>query len=123
MTLVEYENGYLSYIIAVILVILFGLFLSIIIIPIALVLTKNLVHKCSVCWNRLGSDGKIFHSMKWQDTIISLKFGEVGFILTKKIVLAIVLGVLLFLIIVYKINNLSYYDFDEPMRPTHSTWD
>lgn len=53
----------------------------------------------------MGSNGKIFQLIDVKDSVVELKFGEIGFILTRKIVLSIFLALLILLTAVYKIKT------------------
>lgn len=44
-TVVDYENNYISYILAILVFIIFGFFMSIILVPITLIFTKSLIHR------------------------------------------------------------------------------
>ena len=48
---------------------LFGLMLSFLFIPIIMLMTKTLIHRCSVCNEEIGGDGKVFHAVGIKDTI------------------------------------------------------
>ena len=75
----------------------FGVFLSLLLIPVAFILTKQLIHRCSSCENQIGSNGKLFHGFNIVDDVVSIKFGEIGFILTKKILFSVLLTIHLIL--------------------------
>jgi len=48
-TEVIFTNGIMTYILAFILLLAFGVFFSMILIPLAFIFTKSLAHKCGAC--------------------------------------------------------------------------
>jgi len=66
---VTYKNGYLSYIACVFILLLVGLLSSLLLIPIILILTKTLIHRCSVCNEEIGGDGFVFHALKIKESV------------------------------------------------------
>ena len=91
-------------------------------------MTKTLVHRCSVCNEEIGGDGKVFHAVGIKDTIgtitcslkVSFKLGEVGFIVTKRVVIGISVFVLTMAVLAYRINHIplekwsGYHQHNEP---------
>lgn len=53
----------------------------------------------------MGTDGKIIYSLKFKDDIVTVKLGEMGFIMTRHIVICTLLIGLNVLIVAYKINH------------------
>lgn len=113
MTNIEFLNGINSYIIIIIIFLLSGFVISIFSAPIAFILTKTLVHRCVVCQKKLGTDGKLFFYLPYKDSvfiinkfikIISFKFGEFGFVMTKNIVIGIFLTIFCIFLIYFQIG-------------------
>ncbi|EAR92946.1 LITAF-like zinc ribbon domain protein (macronuclear) [Tetrahymena thermophila SB210] len=104
-TEVKFKNGVISYALCFLAFLLLPFLVSIIAILLIFVLTKNLVHVCSCCENQLGNDGKIIYALKFKDEIVTLKAGEMGFIMTRKLIITIILIALNVIVLIYKINH------------------
>ena len=67
-------NMFNSNLIIVIVSLLSGFVLSMIFAPLAFLLTKTLVHRCTVCQKHLGTDGKLFFYLPYKDKVFTYKF-------------------------------------------------
>lgn len=91
LSIVEYKNNILGYLISLILLFALG-WLSFCILPLVLSLTKNAVHRCSKCLNEVKNNSYLgFNSM--EDKVISFNIGSFGIILSRKYLLYIFLSI------------------------------
>jgi hypothetical protein len=103
-TIVEQKATYISYIMTVIFMFLFGILFSIILMPVIILLTRNYQHKCPSCLKEVGSDNKLLSIFDLQDKVVSVGVGEFGMVLTRKIVLGIFLTLLLIFTIYRRVD-------------------
>ena len=73
-------------------------------------LKYKFIKSCLCCENKVGTDGKLIYALKIKDQIISFKIGEIGFILTRKIILNIIVIILICVVLAYKIKNAHYHN-------------
>ena len=65
--------------------------------------------RCAVCAEEIGTDGRIFHLIKVQDKMLSFKLGEMGCILTKKILIGMLLLTVTLGLLAYRIQTLPEF--------------
>lgn len=134
---VTFKNGFISYVLAFFVLLAVGLIASLMLIPIVMILTKQLVHRyergvftpnrCAVCNEEVGSDGRIFYTVGVQDKIVSFKVGEMGCILTRKVLLGVALLLCTMALLAYRVHNLpeqvfqGYHHHNEPCRSGRTT--
>ncbi|EGR28677.1 hypothetical protein IMG5_170610 [Ichthyophthirius multifiliis] len=128
-TQIQFRNGFLTYTLSLLVLVTIPLLASIFLIPIVILLTKNLCHICLCCDNKVGSNGNLIYALNIKDGIVSFKIGEIGFILTRKIILNIIILIITFLVIMYKIKNTTYHSHkyghshaNDLLYYTNSTW-
>jgi hypothetical protein len=68
---------------------------------------NNLI-RCSACDNSLGGNGKVMYGLRIPDGMITFSFGELGFILTKKIFIGVILLILSILMVYYRIKTIGF---------------
>ncbi|CAK75661.1 unnamed protein product (macronuclear) [Paramecium tetraurelia] len=125
---ITYKNGYLSYIACFLILLIFGFMASILLIPIIMLITRTLIHKCSACHQVIGGDGKVFHVLGVKDSMMSFKIGELGIILTKRIVIGISLLILTLGVLWYRIMEIptsqwmDYHQHYSPNITIADTW-
>jgi hypothetical protein len=90
-SIVEYKASILGYLIAVLSILLFG-FLSIILMPFLVSLTKQAIHRCAKCLNEVKSNS-YFGFSSLEDKLLTFSFGKVGIILTRRYLLYIVVSI------------------------------
>ena len=115
---------------------IFGFWLSLILIPITLVVTQTLYHTCPLCYRELGTNNRIFNHffledkvlnknyffLKCYNKVIGFKFAQVGLILTRKILLGIALSILLMVILFFKIKVLAHPHSFEKIKYFSDDW-
>ncbi|KRX03745.1 hypothetical protein PPERSA_04253 [Pseudocohnilembus persalinus] len=126
LTEVKFQNGILTYILLFLSLMVFGLLLSLIIIPLVFVFTKSLVHSCGQCEQEIGTNQEIIFGSGIKDGIISLKVGEFGFIISRRIILTVICGILTVGIFYSKIANLNngygHSHLHDQLIYTNTTW-
>ena len=75
---------------------------------------------CSCCNNQVGSDGKIIYALKYTDDVVTLKLGEMGCILTRKILLSVFLVALNIAVLGYKIHTAQSTSHSHKYGHSHS---
>ncbi|CAD8062801.1 unnamed protein product [Paramecium sonneborni] len=125
---VTFKNGYISYITCFLVLLIFGLMPSCLLIPVIMIITRTLIHKCSACNEDIGGDGKVFHVLGVKDSMMSFKIGEFGVILTKRIVIGILLLILTLGVLWYRIMDIptqqwmDYHQHYTPNITITDTW-
>lgn len=90
-SIVEYKASTLGYLIAVLSILIFG-FLSIILMPFLVSLTKQAIHRCAKCLNEVKSNS-YFGFSSLEDKLVTLSIGKMGVILTRRYLLYIVVSI------------------------------
>ena len=107
-SIVEYRANIVGYLFAILAIFVFG-FLSLILMPFLVSLTKSAVHRCAKCLNEVKSNNGFFGASSMEDKIITWNIGNFGIILTRKYLLYIVMGIvcslLIYLVIVSEANH------------------
>ncbi|CAD8056816.1 unnamed protein product [Paramecium primaurelia] len=125
---VTFKNGYISYITCFLVLLIFGLMPSLLLIPVIMIITRTLIHKCSACNEEIGGDGKVFHVLGVKDSMMSFKIGEFGVILTKRIVIGTLLLILTLGVLWYRILDMptqqwmDYHQHYNPNITITDTW-
>lgn len=120
-TIVEQKTTYISYILMILFIFVFGIFFSILLMPLVILLTRSFFHKCPSCFKEVGSDNKILSILNLTDKVISFNIGEFGIVLTRKIVMGIFLSLVLILTVYAKLDFDAHHHHG-PMVPTYATW-
>lgn len=119
-SIVEYKTNVLGYMVGVMSILLFG-FLSIIIMPFLVSLTKQAVHRCAKCLNEVKSNS-FFGFSSLEDKLVSFQLGKFGIILTRRYLLYIV-SVLTCALVIY-VFVLTEAGHNHEARPiTELHWD
>ena len=79
-----------------------------------------MICSCSCCNNQVGSDGKIIYALKYTDDVVTLKLGEIGCILTRKILLSVFLVALNVAVLGYKIHTAQSTSHTHKYGHSHS---
>ncbi len=88
-SIVEYKTSLLGYLVAILSILLFG-FLSIILMPFLVSLTKQAIHRCAKCLNEVKNNS-YFGFSSLEDKLLTFQAGKFGIILTRRYLLYIVL--------------------------------
>jgi len=88
-SIVEYKTSLLGYLVAILSILVFG-FLSIILMPFLVSLTKSAIHRCAKCLNEVKSNS-FFGFSSLEDKLLTFQAGKVGIILTRRYLLYIVM--------------------------------
>ena len=100
-SIVEYRTSFLGYLVAILSILVFG-FLSIILMPFLVSLTKSAIHRCAKCLNEVKSNSYFgFSSLEdkvrliqtYIVQVLSFTVGKFGIILTRRYLLYIVLTI------------------------------
>ena len=120
-SIVEYRASFLGYLIAILSILLFG-FLSIILMPFLVSLTKQALHRCAKCLNEVKSNS-YFGFSSLEDKIIAFNLGNFGVILTRRyllyIVVTLTVGILIYLFVLnenshnHEIRPISKIQWDQ----------
>jgi len=121
-TIVEQKTTYISYVLMILFIFLFGIFFSIILMPLVILLTRSFFHKCPSCFKDVASDNKILSILDMTDKVISFNIGEFGVVLTRKIVFGIFLTILLIITIYLKLD-LNGHHTHGPIIPIKESWE
>jgi len=89
-SIVEYKTSFLGYLVAILSILVFG-FLSIILMPFLVSLTKQAIHRCAKCLNEVKSNS-YFGFSSLEDKLLTFQAGKFGIILTRRYLLYIVLS-------------------------------
>lgn len=99
----EYRPSLIGYLLVTISLLLFG-FLSMLLLPILVSLSKTALHRCAKCLNEVKSNSYFgFSSM--EDKLVSMQLGNFGVILTRKqlmyfaVVITMMLGIYVFVLV------------------------
>ena len=84
-SIVEYRPSLLGYLLTMLAMLLFG-FLSLILMPILVSLTKTALHRCAKCLNEV-KDSSYFGFSSMEDRLMAIQIGSFGIILTRKLLL------------------------------------
>ena len=84
-SIVEYQPSLLGYLMTMISMLVFG-FLSLILMPFLVSLTKTAIHRCAKCLNEV-QDNSYFGFSSLEDKLFTYEFGSVGIILTRRTIL------------------------------------
>jgi hypothetical protein len=109
-SIVEYRASFLGYLIAVLSILLFG-FLSIILMPFLVSLTKQAIHRCAKCLNEVKSNS-YFGFSTLEDKIMSFNIGNFGIILTRRYLLYIVVTMAVGMFIYLFVANESSHNHE-----------
>ena len=90
-SIVEYKPSLLGYLLTMLAMLLFG-FLSLILMPMLISLTKTALHRCAKCLNEV-KDSSYFGFSSMDDKLLAIQLGSFGIILTRKLLLYMVLVV------------------------------
>jgi hypothetical protein len=90
-SIVEYKTSLLGYLVAILSILIFG-FLSIILMPFLVSLTKSAIHRCAKCLNEVKS-ASYFGFSSLEDKLLTFQVGKVGVILTRRYLLYIVMTI------------------------------
>jgi len=120
-TLVEQRATYISYILTILFMFLFGIMFSLILMPITILLTRNYIHRCPSCLKEVGSDNQVLTIFNLKDKVITFNIGEFGVVLTRKIVLGIFLTLLLVITVYTRIDMHSHHGHAQ-IIPIPQTW-
>jgi len=121
-TIVEQKTTFITYIIILLSVFLFHFFLSIVLMPLIILLTRNFSHKCPSCFSEVGSDNKLMSILDLTDKMISFNIGEFGIVLTRKIIMGVVLTLILIFTLYMKLDFLDGHHYYGPVIPVDVTW-
>ena len=88
-SIVEYQPSLIGYLLTMIAMLLFG-FLSLILMPFLISLTKTAIHRCAKCLNSV-QDNTYFGFSSLEDKLFTWQFGSFGIILTRRTILYFVL--------------------------------
>jgi len=121
-TIVDQKTTYISYIFLVMSIFIFGVFLSFFLMPLIILLTRNFIHRCSVCLAEVGSDNKLLGVANLEDKVITLSIGEFGMVLTRKIVLG-ALFTLVLIFTVYLQFDPKFHHRQGPVIKIDDTWE
>jgi len=121
-TIVEQKTTYISYVLMILFIFLFGIFFSIILMPLVILLTRSFFHKCPSCFKDVASDNKILSILDMQDKMISFNIGEFGLVLTRKIIFGFFLTVLLCITIYVKLDFTGHHHHG-PIIPIKESWE
>jgi len=121
-TIVEQKTTYISYVLMILFIFLFGIFFSIILMPLVILLTRSFFHKCPSCFKDVASDNKILSILDMQDKMISFNIGEFGLVLTRKIIFGFFLTVLLCITVYVKLDFTGHHHHG-PIIPIKESWE
>lgn len=108
-----YETNLLGYLLAVFGILIFGV-LSLLMMPFLVGLTRQAVHKCARCLNDV-KQASLFGFDSLEDKVIARKFGNFGFILTRRTLLyiisiiAVFLSIYTFIVVEEKTHGIRKY--------------
>ena len=88
-SIVEYQPSLLGYIITMISMLIFG-FLSLILMPFLVSLTKTAIHRCAKCLNQV-QDNTYFGFSSLDDKLFQYECGKVGIIMTRRTIMYILM--------------------------------
>lgn len=118
LSIVEYQPSLLGYLLVLLAMIVFG-FMSLILLPLLVSLTKQALHRCAKCLNEVKSnsyfgyssmDDKVSGILLIQQ-LLSIQVGKFGVIFTRRqlfysvIVLSTVLAIYLFILVEEGVNH------------------
>lgn len=92
LSIVEYQPSLLGYLLVLLSMLIFG-FMSLILLPLLVSLTKQAIHRCAKCLNEVKSNSYFGYSSmddkvsrQWYDTLqlLSIQIGKFGVIFTRK---------------------------------------
>lgn len=96
-SIVEYRPSLLGYLLTILAILIFGI-ISLVLLPFLVSMTKMAIHRCAKCLNEVKTNSYFgFSSM--DDQVLTLKFGNFGIILTRKMLLYAVMVITAFLAI------------------------
>jgi len=110
-SIVEYRTSVLGYLVAILAILIFG-FLSIILMPFLVSLTKSAIHRCAKCLNEVKSNS-YFGFTSLDDKILAYNFGKFGIILTRRYLLYIVVTITCALAIYLFVLNEAEHNHEE----------
>jgi hypothetical protein len=118
-SIVEYRTSFLGYLVAILAILVFG-FLSIILMPFLVSLTKQAIHRCAKCLNEVKSNS-YFGFSTLEDKVLQFSVGKFGILLTRRYLLYIVVSITCGLLIYLFVANESQNNHE--IRPISSlTW-
>ena len=88
-SIVEYQPSLLGYIATMIAMLIFG-FLSLILMPFLVSLTKTAIHRCAKCLNQV-QDNSYFGFSSLDDKLFQYECGKVGIIMTRRTIMYILM--------------------------------
>ena len=89
-SIVEYRASFLGYLISILAILVFG-FVSIMIMPFLVSLTKQAIHRCAKCLNEVKNNS-YFGFSSLEDKLLTFNIGNFGIILTRRYLLYIVMS-------------------------------
>lgn len=90
-SIVEYRPSLIGYLLTMLALLIFGV-MSLVLLPLLVSLTKTAIHRCAKCLNEVKTNSYFgFNSM--EDKLVTFSVGNVGVILTRRLILYMVLVV------------------------------
>jgi hypothetical protein len=89
LSIVEYRPSLLGYLLTILAILVFGI-LSLVLLPFLVSLTKQAIHRCAKCLNEVKTNS-YFGLSSMDDQVLTLKLGNFGVILTRKMLFYAVL--------------------------------